>query len=261
MRIPIGILIAAIATSANASVIFSNLGAGDSFRMTSGWVVGNRTTPFGSVTLEVAAAFTPTADAIFTGADFAAELLEQPGDLTVALLVTGASGTPDAALETFTVAAPALPSLLSIASSLNPVLNAGTEYWLDISSASTAAWWLDNDQGMRGPLAENQSGQGFVLLTDFAGNPPVQPALRINGDPLGLTNTFAALAGPAEKQTNPEPSSLLLVIAGASVVSIRAAMVRKIRKAFRRQAVSGQVDGVIGEVDSGWESSWGAWTS
>jgi len=127
MRIAIGILIAGIAAPANAGVIFSNLGAGDSFRMTSGWVVGDRTTPFGSVTLEVAAGFTPTSDAIFTGVDFAAELLGQPGDLTVALLATGASGTPDAALETFTVAAPALPSLVSIASSLNPVLNAGTE--------------------------------------------------------------------------------------------------------------------------------------
>ena len=196
---------------AKAGVIFSNLGAGDSFTLTSGWVVGNRTTPFGSVTLEVAAAFTPASDAIFTGADFAAELLEQPGDLTVALLVTGAAGTPGAALETFTVAAPALSSLVSIASSLNPILNAGTEYWLDISSASTAASWLDNDQGMHGPLAQNQNGRGFVLLTDYEGDPPVQPAFRVNGDPLGLTTTSAALAGPVHA---PEPSSLLLVIAG-----------------------------------------------
>jgi hypothetical protein len=173
--------------------------------------VGNRTTPFGSVTLEVAAAFTPVSDAIFTGVDFAAELLGQPGDLTVALRVTGASGTPDAALETFTVAAPAFPSLVSIASSLNPVLNAGTEYWLDISSASTAAWWLDNDQGMDGLLAQKQNGRGFVLLTDYEGNPPIQPAFRINDDPLGLTSTSAALADPVHA---PEPSSLLLVIAG-----------------------------------------------
>src|SRR6516164_4683876 len=118
---------AGIVAPGKADVIFSNLGAGDSFTLTSGWVVGNSTTPFGSVTLEVAAAFTPASDAIFTGVDFAAELLGQPGDLTVALLVTGASGTPDAALETFTVAAPAFPSLVSITSSLNPVLNAGTE--------------------------------------------------------------------------------------------------------------------------------------
>ncbi len=59
MRIAIGILIAGIGASANARVIFSNLSAGDSFGMTSGWVVGNRTTPFGSITLEIAAAFTP----------------------------------------------------------------------------------------------------------------------------------------------------------------------------------------------------------
>ena len=142
----------------------------------------------------------------------------------VALLVTGDSGTPDATLETFTVAAPALPSLVSIESSLNPVLNGGTEYWLDISSASTAAWWLDNDQGIRGPLAENQNGQGFVLLTDFAGNPPIQPAFRINGDPLGSTNTFAALADPAE---TPEPSSLLLVIAALLLYRFARRVVRK----------------------------------
>jgi hypothetical protein len=214
---------AGIVAPAKAGVIFSNLGAGNSFTLTSGWVVGNRTTPFGSVTLEVAAAFTPTSDTIFTGVDFAAELLGQPGDLTVALLVTGASGTPDAVLETFTVAAPALPALVSIASSLNPVLNAGTEYWLDISSASTAAWWLDNDQGLHGPVAQNQNGQGFVLLTDYEGNPPLQPAFRINDDPAGLTSTSAAFADPVDA---PEPSSLLLVIAGLLLYPIRDARAR-----------------------------------
>ena len=211
MRIAIGILIAGIVAPTYADAIFSNLGPGDSFGMTSGWVVGNRTTPFASLTLEVAVVFTPASDAIFTGVDFAAELLGEPGDLTVALLVTGASGTPDAALETFTVAAPALPSLVSIASSLHPVLSAGTEYWLDISSASTAALWFDNDQGMLGPVAQNQNGQGFVLLTDFAGNPPVQPAFRINDDPVGFSSASAALADLVDA---PEPSSLLLVIAG-----------------------------------------------
>ena len=231
MKIAIGILIAGIAAPANAGVIFSNLGPGDSFGMTSGWVVGNRTTPFGSVTLEVAAAFTPSSDAIFTGADFAAELLQQPGDLTVALLTTGASGTPDVALETFTVAAPALPSLVSIASSLNPVLNAGTEYWLDISSASTAAWWLDNDQGVYAPVAQNQNGRGFVLLTDYEGNPPVQPAFRVNGDALGGSNTFAAVPAPVDA---PEPSSLPLVIAGLLLYRSAAPM-RRVRKAFGRQ--------------------------
>ena len=216
MRTAIGILIAGVAACANAGTIFSNLGPGDSFGTHSGWVVGNRTTPFGSVTLEVAAAFTPASDAIFTGVDFAAELLGQPGDLTVALLVTGASGTPDAALETFTVAAPAFPSLVSIASSLNPVLNAGTEYWLDISSASTAAWWLDNDQGLGGPVAQNQNGQGFVLLTDFGGNPPVQPAFRINDDPVNPA-LISRLEGPGDLAvvaTVPEPSSLTLTLFG-----------------------------------------------
>jgi hypothetical protein len=224
MRIAIGILIAGIAASANAGVIFSNLGAGDSFGMRSGWVVGNRTTPFGSSTLEIAAAFTPASDAVFSGADFAAELFGQPGDLTVALLVTGSSGTPDTALETFIVPSPMLPSLVSVQSSLNPVLNAGTEYWLDISSSSTAAVWLDNDQGGRGPIALNENQLGFVLLTDFEGNPPVQPAFRVNGDPLALSDTFAALAAPADA---PEPSTFLLVVAGLLLYR-PARMIRKI---------------------------------
>jgi hypothetical protein len=231
MRIAVGILIAGIAAHADAGVIFSNLGPGDSFTLTSGRVVGDRTTLFGSVTLEIAAAFTPSSDAIFTGVDFAAELLGQAGDLTVALLAD-ASGTPGAALETFTVAAPESPSLVSIASSLHPVLNAGTEYWLDISSNSTAAWWLDNDQGIDGPVAQNQNGQGFVLLTEYAGNPPIQPAFRINDDPLGLTGTFATSADAADA---PEPSSLLLVIAGLLLCG-SAALVRKTGKAFRRPA-------------------------
>jgi hypothetical protein len=94
---------------------------------------------------------------------------------------------------------------------LNPVLNAGTEYWLDISSSSTAALWLDNDQGALGPVASNQNGQGFVLLTDFGGNPPVQPAFRINGDPIGLFSASAAADAP-------EPSTFILVVAGLLLI-------------------------------------------
>jgi hypothetical protein len=209
MRIAIGILIAGIAASANAGVIFSNLGPGDSFG-TSGWVVGNRITPFGSTTLEIAAAFTPASDAVFTGADFAAELFGQPGDLAVSLLATGPSGTPGAVLEMFIVPAPMDASLVSVSSVLKPVLNADTEYWLDISSSSTAAVWLDNDQGATGPVALNQNGQGFVLLTDFGGNQLVQPAFRVNDDPIGLLSTAADDA--------PEPSTLLLVFVGLLLI-------------------------------------------
>jgi hypothetical protein len=211
MRFAIGILIAGIAASTNAGVIFSNLGPGDSFGTTSGWVVGNRLTPFGSISLEIAAAFTPASDAVFTGADFATELFGGPGDLTVALLVTGSSGTPDTALETFIVPAPMDPSLVRVQSALNPVLNALSEYWLDISSSSTAAVWLDNDHGARGAIASNQNGQGFVLLTDFGGNPPVQPAFRVSGDPIGFMSTSAAADVP-------EPSTFILVVGGLLLV-------------------------------------------
>ena len=178
----------------------------DSFGTTSGWVVGNRSTPFGSIALEIAAAFTPAADAVFTGADFATELFGQPGDLTVALLAAGSLGTPDTALEMFIVPTPMDPSLVSVQSALNPVLNAGTEYWLDLSSSSTAAVWLDNDQGARGPVASNQNGQGFFLLSDFGGNSLVQPAFRVNGDPIGFFSTSAAADVP-------EPSTFILAIA------------------------------------------------
>jgi hypothetical protein len=110
------------------------------------------------------------------------------------------------------VPAPMLPSLVSVQSTLNPVLNAGTEYWLDISAPSTAALWLDNDQDVRSPVAVNQNGSGFVLLTDFGGNPPVQPAFRINGDSLALSGTFTAVADPVAADL-PEPSTFLLVLA------------------------------------------------
>jgi hypothetical protein len=213
MRIAAGILIAGIATSANAGVIFSNLGADNSFG-TAGRVVGNRTTPFGTITLEIASAFTSTSNATFTGADFALDLFGSPGDLTVALLATGPSGTPDTALETFIVPAPMFPSLVSVQSSLNPVLNAGMEYWLDIAAPSTAALWLDNDQGGRGPVAANTNDRGFVLFTDFGGNPPIQPAFRINGDPLESIGAFDTAAAAV---ANPEPSTLVLVICGITL--------------------------------------------
>jgi len=211
MRIAVGILIAGIAASANAGVIFSNLGPGGSFGTTSGWVVGNRVTPFGSTTLEIAAAFTPESDSVFTGADLAAELFGPRGDLTVALLATGSSGIPDTTLEMFVVPAPMDPLLVNVQSALNPVLNAGTVYWLDISSSSTVAVWLDNDQNARGPVASNQNGHGFFLLSDFGGHPLVQPAFRVNGDPVDLFSTSAAA-------DNPEPTTFILVLAGLLLI-------------------------------------------
>jgi hypothetical protein len=210
MRIAVGILIAGIAASANAGVIFSNLGPGDSFGTLSGWVVGNRTTPFGSTSLEIAAAFTPASDTLFTGADLATQLFGQPGDLTVALMVSGLSGIPDTTLETFIVTPPMDPALLSVQSALNPLLSAGTEYWLDMFSSSSAAVWLDNDQGARGAVASNQNGRGFVLLTDFGGNSPVQPAFRVSGDPIELFVTAAADV--------PEPSTFVFVVAGLLLI-------------------------------------------
>jgi hypothetical protein len=88
------------------------------------------------------------------------------------------------------------------------------EYWLDISAASTVALWLDNDQGGRGPIAANTNAQGFVLLTDFGGNLPVQPAFRIQGDPLESVGAFGTAAAAIE---NPEPSTLMLVICGITM--------------------------------------------
>jgi hypothetical protein len=48
-------------------------------------------------------------------------------------------------------------------------------------------------------------------LSDFGGNPLVQPAFRVNGDPIGLFSTSAA----AE---NPEPTTFILVVAGLLLI-------------------------------------------
>jgi hypothetical protein len=81
---------------------------------------------------------------------------------------------------------------------------------------------------MLGPIAQNQNGRGFMLLTDYEGNPLVlQPAFRVNGDPLGASNTFAALPAAVDA---PEPSSLLLVIAGLLLYPIRGARAKEFVK-------------------------------
>ena len=183
------------------------------YSCSSGWAIGTNPSPFGTTALVTAMGFTSLSNMLFAGAMFPVRYLDGANDLTVSLDEDN-SGTPGTTLESFTLlnrmSSDYDPGLLSITSTLTPMLTAGTPYWLVLSGAGTSALWLDNAVLTRGPAAVNQSGQGFMPVSALGGGLPVQSAFEILGAGHALVFSDLAFA--------PEPSTLLL--AGAVLIGI-----------------------------------------
>jgi hypothetical protein len=126
------------ASVANAGVIVSDFGPGQTYDNTDGGFVINSTN-------RVAVSFTPTTTSQFGSLEIAAYLswIGPTSNLVVAL-AADSSGLPGVGLETFSFAPGAITTpassgnkVLTGTSVLNPILTAGTQYWIVVSTSTT----------------------------------------------------------------------------------------------------------------------------
>ena len=194
-------------TTVGASVIYSNLGAGDSFHTAPG------TYPVWNLTsggfIDRAASFTVPGnqDVLFESAELGFHLQTGSNAATVRLATNVAGNIPGATIESINVLLPAPsanPTIIMATSSTTPILTAGSTYWIiaSVSVPGTMATWGVNNTGAIGDTATRtnfQNGQWFLQPTGPT------PSLRVNASAARV----------------PEPTTMLLVGAGLASAAFR----------------------------------------
>lgn len=178
MTLAIGLLLnGAAATPVQAdSVIFSNLGPGDSY---TGNVVSAVGYPFGGFLGDyvIASGFTVGSKSMYLSTiQVAAGLKSGPNTLTINL-DADAGGIPGATLESFTITG-AMPTIGSVSSGnlvvatsvLDPLLTAGSSYWVVLNAPSpTFAGWNLNSTGDMGAFYYTRGGKVVISGTESLG--------------------------------------------------------------------------------------------
>jgi hypothetical protein len=190
---------AAIPSQAD-SIVFSNLGPGDSYQGGSGYTVGNLGAGGGYRVYGFA--FTVGATSTDLGTiGVAVGFVTGTNQLTINL-DADSGGSPGSVIESFTLNGAMPPfgtysmgNLVTATSVLHPLLTAGSQYWVVVSvpndGTSQAAWAL-NSTGDMGPFAIYSNGTEIVNGTGLRG------AMLITGVP--------------------EPSSIVMVSISAVVI-------------------------------------------
>jgi hypothetical protein len=199
------IFLLAIATHANpshATVIFNNFGPGDAYNGSQGWAV--LTNHIIDSTLHTdwdeAMAFTPAGSDYYLDAiELAAARMNDSNELYL-WLMSDLGGYPDTILEEwyfttlqFGWSNPSNPHpLLMATSTLHPLLQADTQYWLTASgpeTVDTSIVWFANSVSYTGPRAMWENDHWETYTSDAG-------AFRVTGAPV------------------PEPATMLLLSSG-----------------------------------------------
>ncbi|MAG92598.1 MAG: hypothetical protein CMJ48_02430 [Planctomycetaceae bacterium] len=206
------------ATNSQAAVIFTNLGAGDTYGTSSSWTLS-----VGSPIItnwDQGAAFTTPAGPplVLDKIELAVGTLEGANELDV-WFMSDAAGLPAALLEAFHFSGAMGPledvnPLLSANSVVHPVLLPATQYWLIASTTGPDAWagWNLNSIGDTGPHAYRENLAPWDVRNRARG------AFRISA-----TSTTAPV---------PEPNSMVLL--GIGAVGLFGAHFRRRKKTSAR---------------------------
>jgi hypothetical protein len=198
-------VLAGLAAPARADVIYSNLGPGESYGVTNGWVEWGPDFPLGPS--RTAFAFTVTADTLFDSARLALGLVSGPRTVDLRLYdAVGVFPRPRNLLETIHSSTPPPDSgefnsgpLVVFDSTLHPLLQAGhTYYLLPFVYDNTHVSWLFNFSWRVGTNAYSTQAEP----TTWSVAQRIEGAFDVNGTP-----------SPA-----PEPSTLAL--AGVGLVGM-----------------------------------------
>lgn len=196
-------------TPLSAGTIYTNFGTGDAYANGAGLLVTNDGQAYSSVAL----GFTPAANYYLNSIEFVATDLI-PNDsaaISVSIFADNGSGQPGGSpLESFSVAGlgsfGATVPVLSVTSSAQPLLYAGSEYWIGLNAApGDMIVWNQNSTGATSYSQTDGSG-------NWSSSGSYQGVVEIDGTlaPAGLLSSNADSPGSA-----PEPASCWLIAAGA----------------------------------------------
>ncbi len=165
----------------------------------------------GGTQIEIAVGFVPSFSGEVDSVKVAGFHATGPNDYLL-WLASDNSGQPGSAIETFSglSLSESGGEILTINSSLRPLLSMGSTYWVVMSAAnlgSTWGGWTLNDQSILG--IASRSALTNYIWTDEPGS--ASPAFEVNAT--------AEVVGPA---AIPEPATLGLMFAGLAALSVAA---------------------------------------
>lgn len=199
IRMVVGACLLSVAVShaapLEAAVIYSNLGPGDSFMTAPGiYPVWNLSS---GGFIDRAASFTVpgSEDVLFGSADLGFHSQTGSNLAAIILAENDASNLPGAVIETMTLLLPApslTPTIVTAMSSTNPILEAGSTYWIIASLPDVGmATWGPNDTGVIGANATRTNFQNGLWF-DQSASPT--PSLRIHSVAVPEPATMSLLA-------------------------------------------------------------------
>jgi hypothetical protein len=181
----------------HAAVVFDNLGPEDSYDIFR-YPFGKSS--FGPLGLYTGGAFTPTASFTLDTLELPISQSQCPQGLScpdiVDVFFTGSSaaGNPDAVIESFHLEN-ALPvqgppfvsqgSLITVGSTLHPLLLSGERYWVIVAAREVFGGWHLNSVGDFGPLVLD-----VVPLEQATVRNQTRPAFRVIGSPVPEPSTM-----------------------------------------------------------------------
>jgi hypothetical protein len=183
--VSIAVTQAGAVSQGGGQIVYSDFGTNNSFSP-NGWCMTGPSSPYCGtlLTRDAAAPFTPSASFVLSSITIPLGYVGGTNGAIINLVNSGSSGLPGVVLESWTVlglSAQPQPPVTSVTSILNPILQAGQTYFVEVQplAADTTDRWYTNNLGLDGGLGGSIQAGWTPLSGLYAGQ--TLPAFSVIG--------------------------------------------------------------------------------